>query len=109
MFPYTENDTHMQTYEAESRSAQADRAFDIFVAKAEKLLGLKPGNLDGNEATDGYSIDGAVDAFQEGLTVEEYVEAVKAKQETLPDSLLASYGPGDEIPGSRPYSAKYWR
>ena len=55
MFPYAENDIHMQTYEAESRSAQANRAFDIFVAKAEKMLGLKPGNLDGNEATDGYS------------------------------------------------------
>lgn len=101
MFPYAENDTHMQTWEAESRLCQSDRAWETFVAKAEKQLGLKKGHLDANEAESGYSIDGAYDAFQEGLTAEEYVEAVKVKMATLPDSLLASYGRGDEIPGSR--------
>ena len=38
----------------------------------------------------------------------EYLDEIKAMFSEN-DDILTSYGPGDEIPGSRPYSAKYWR
>lgn len=87
---HTENDAHMQTWEADNRLCQSERQWERFVDRAEKLLGLEAGHLDENEDQAGYSIDGAYDAFQEGYTVEEYVELVKAKMATLPASLPAS-------------------
>lgn len=76
-----------------------ERRYFAWLRLVEKALGLK--SLDGDEREDGYSLDGAHDAFCEAKTVKEYVQSVKDKMATLPDRLMVSYGPGDEIPGSR--------
>ena len=59
---------------AESRSSPTERAWERFWAKCEKLLGH---SLDGNDDTDGYSIDGAYAAFDAGATAEQYVAEVR--------------------------------
>lgn len=57
-------------------------AFGRFCERAEVLLGLETnrfggGGLDGDEDIDGYSINGACDAFDAGQTVKQYVETVR--------------------------------
>lgn len=63
-------------------------AFGYFCDRCEKLLGLNTdrhggGGLDGDQEIDGYSIDGAVDAFFAGLTAKDYVEIVKANRAAI--------------------------
>lgn len=82
-----------------SHDSDSDRRWFKFLRDAEKALGLK--DMDGDEREDGYSLDGAHDAFCAETPVMMYVQAVKNKMATMPDSLLASYGPNDEIPGAR--------
>lgn len=63
-----------------------DRKFSRFVSQAERALFLKVrpsggGGLDGDEWIDGYSIDGAYAAFQDGETVADYVTGVMESEE----------------------------
>jgi hypothetical protein len=59
----------------ESFVSDDERAWLRFVRKAEKLLGH---SLDGNQKTDGYSLDVAHDAFANGdIGVEDYVSEVR--------------------------------
>lgn len=63
----------------------SERAWSRFVDDCEEEL-FKRGygtSLDGNEATDGYSLDTAHEAFRLGHTVEEYMETVDADRHDL--------------------------
>jgi hypothetical protein len=66
---------HLDIYELERAWEAGDRAWERFLAECERLLGLKTGSLDGNEAEDGWSLDSAHDAFKAGLTPALYVAA----------------------------------
>lgn len=59
----------------------SDRRFSAFVAKVEQLLGVD--DLDGDDAIDGYSLDGASDAFDDGATAAEYAADVRARLAAL--------------------------
>jgi len=47
--------------------------WDLWVARAEKLLGH---SLDGNQKQDGYSLDYAYVAFCSAVTAEQYVSSI---------------------------------
>jgi len=54
----------------ESRLANGTKAWDKWIEQAEEFHG---GTLDGDQKTDGYSLDGAYNAFTNGLTPFQYV------------------------------------
>lgn len=59
----------------ESFISDGERAWLAWVKKVEKLLGH---SLDGDQETDGYSMDFAYDEFENGLTPEHYVADIRA-------------------------------
>jgi hypothetical protein len=64
---------HMEFAELESRSL-GKNGWQIWAEKVEKILGH---DLDGNQDTDGYSMDYAFAAWNNGLMPFEYVAQVK--------------------------------
>ena len=68
---------HLEFAAFESRETDNDTRWLNFVASAEDMLGH---DLDGDQAEDGYSIDGAYRAFCEGASVVEYVLDVKGRR-----------------------------
>jgi hypothetical protein len=46
--------------------------FELWAAAVERILGH---DLDGDQQTDGYSLDGALAAFERGVTVRQYVNS----------------------------------
>jgi len=71
---------HMAT---ESYVSPYERRWLAWVKKAEKLLGH---SIDGDQDRDGYSLDGAHDAFADGLTIEEYVQEVRTGRDEPDDA-----------------------
>lgn len=65
---------------AENHVSAGDRAWDKWINRAEALLGFE---LDANEETDGYSIDGAYAAFKAETTPQEYADEVRANLKRL--------------------------
>lgn len=61
----------------ESNEGGAHAKWDRWIAKAQKLAGH---DLDGDQETDGYSLDNAVDCFRAGMTVEQYVATLPTQQ-----------------------------
>jgi len=49
--------------------------FELWAADVEQILGH---DLDGDQDTDGYSLDFALEAFNRGLTAAEYAASVRA-------------------------------
>lgn len=75
---YEDLNDHPQAAFARYESQSADFSpFEIWAAKVERLLGF---SLDGDQSTDGYSIDYARDNFIQGKTPEEYAAVVRQNQ-----------------------------
>lgn len=66
---------HLETGLAESRAANVMSDWEHWCADVERRLGID--NLDGDQIIDGYSIDGAFDAFSRGARPATYAAAVK--------------------------------
>jgi hypothetical protein len=83
------NDHPFEAFRQSEAAALTYSAWEKWITTAEshaKHYGIgrdEPGNLDGNEAEDGFSYGTAHDAFRAGWTVERYVENVMAKQSQL--------------------------
>lgn len=60
-------------FAAHERNALKPSKFELWAAKVEKIIGH---DLDGDQQTDGYSLDYALDAFNDGLTPAQYAAAI---------------------------------
>lgn len=69
--------SHLAFARTESTALDADIVWLRWCTRAEDMLGH---DLDGDQARDGYSIDGALAAFRDGASVVEYVLDVKGRQ-----------------------------
>jgi hypothetical protein len=67
--------TFMEFAQYES-DALKDGPFETWAKKVEKILGH---DLDGDQQTDGYSLDFALDEFNKGMTPAEYAATVNRK------------------------------
>jgi hypothetical protein len=77
VYDISEINPHLGLWQSETYVSPSERAWLAWVAAAEKLIGH---SLDGDETTDGYSLDGAYAAFEANLTAAEYVaEVIDAK------------------------------
>jgi hypothetical protein len=68
-------DPHMALCQSESASLVSDKPWQDWVSRVESLIGH---DLDGNQYTDGYSLDQASDAFDRGDTPEAHAQTVMA-------------------------------
>lgn len=68
---------HFALLQSENYVSPRERAWLQWVKKVEGLLGH---SLDGDQDTDGYSLDYAHDAFSDGASAEEYADEVKAEK-----------------------------
>lgn len=73
-------DTFMDFVRSESYVSPTEKRWFAWGKKVEKLLGH---DLDGNQATDGYSLDYAHDAFADGMSEAAYVAEVLAAKAAL--------------------------
>lgn len=64
---------HIAVWEAENYESDRSRAWYAFYDAVEKLMGH---DIDGDQATDGYSIDGFHDLWKAGLTPEAAVAQI---------------------------------
>jgi hypothetical protein len=67
-------------------SSKGERAWLAFVRKVERALKLysyNDGNLDGDESEDGYSLDGAGEAFDKGMSVVGYLDQIRRRRAAL--------------------------
>lgn len=71
---------HLALWRSETYVNQGEKAWEAWVKKVERLLGH---SLDGNQKTDGYSLDFAYEAFLEGDTPADHVVEVRAQKEAL--------------------------
>jgi hypothetical protein len=71
----SEINPHLALLHSESFISECERGWFRFVRKVEKLLGH---GIDGNQKTDGFSLDYAADSYADGWTAEEYVSEVQA-------------------------------
>jgi hypothetical protein len=78
---YSEDDDEETWLHVDQVAVQTAWEWKTFISDAATLLGIE--NLDGNEKTDGYSLDYAYHAFYDGYTVEEYVATVKVRRAKL--------------------------
>lgn len=67
---------HQEVYAIES-AALEPTAWERWATRAERIAGH---SLDGDGATDGYSLDEAYDAWQEGVTAADYVNRIRARR-----------------------------
>lgn len=82
----SEINPHAALWASENFVSASDREWARYVRRAEKLLGH---SIDGNQSTDGYSLDYAFDYFANCDAVEIYVsDVIEAKAE-----LDAAFGP----------------
>lgn len=65
----SEINPHLALWQSENYSSPGEIAWDLFVARVEKLIGS---DLDGDQERDGYSIDYAFAAFEAGETADSY-------------------------------------
>ena len=65
---------HIELWKQETREPTHESEWMLFCERAEKMLGH---SLDGDEDTDGYSIDGAYDSYCGGMTAQEYATEIR--------------------------------
>jgi len=58
---------------AEERDGELVTSCEAWIDKVERIVGF---NLDGNEARDGYSLDGAVGMFNRGMSAHAAAAAI---------------------------------
>jgi hypothetical protein len=56
-------DTHMEIWEMEKANERGAASFEAWAARLEKILGF---SIDGDEKTDGYSVDGCLEMYRQG-------------------------------------------
>ncbi|NCW69632.1 MAG: hypothetical protein EBV86_13915, partial [Marivivens sp.] len=61
---------------AEEYDGETVTPWDVWIKKVERLVGF---NLDGNEARDGYSLDGAFEMFERGMSVRDAAASIAAQ------------------------------
>lgn len=66
-------DVHIETWKAETTVSNHESDWLSWINKAESMTGH---SLDGDQNMDGYSMDEAYDAWQDGKTPVEYVESI---------------------------------
>lgn len=71
---------HLEFAQSESYVSPREREWERWVQRVEKLLGH---SLDGNQQRDGYSLDYANDAFEDGLKPADYVFEVRDNQRII--------------------------
>lgn len=86
MLQFAEINPHLALAQSESFQSAGDREWARFVYRAERLLGH---GIDGNEQTDGFSIDLAYAMFEAGDTVADFVVEARANKADL----AAAFGP----------------
>lgn len=64
---------HLEIWQLETFASPREQDWLKWVAVVESLLGH---SLDGNQMSDGYSLDYAADAFADGVSPQEYVEEI---------------------------------
>lgn len=69
-----EDHPHFQFMQSESYVSPREAEWERWVNRVEKALGH---SLDGNQQRDGYSLDYANDAFQDNVSVEDFVAEVR--------------------------------
>ena len=76
------NTFHQDVWEMEKAwESQGAQPWDSYVDKIVRLMGVE--NEDGDEATDGYSIDSMGDAFDAGIVAEDYAKGVRAPAKSM--------------------------
>ncbi len=68
---------HLELWVSENRVSKSEMSWNRWTNRAEKLFGH---NLDGDQDIDGYSLDYAYKAWQDGLTPKQYVAKVGLSQ-----------------------------
>lgn len=74
-------DTHAEVWAAEQHESADASDWYAWIAEAQRLAGH---DLDGDEATDGYSLDYAHEAWSSGKTVRDYILTIPAASIVLP-------------------------
>lgn len=64
---------HLALWQSENYESPGEKAWYRWIKKAERLCGH---DLDGNEARDGYSMDGSYAAFEVNVSPEDYAKEV---------------------------------
>lgn len=77
---FSEINPHLALWQSENYVSHGEVRWYAWVRACEVNLGH---GLDGNEATEGFSLDYANDAFEAGVTVAEYVSEVMANKAAL--------------------------
>lgn len=80
MLDFSEINPHLGLWQSENYESPFEKRWMRWSDQVEKLLGH---DLDGDEASDGYSIDGAFANFEAGETAENYVAEVRANKKAL--------------------------
>lgn len=68
-----ETNAHAALWQSENYVSPSEREWLRWVKRVEQIVGH---SLDGNQATDGYSLDFAYDAWKAGATAEGYAEEI---------------------------------
>jgi hypothetical protein len=76
----SEINPHLALWQSENYVSPTEARWYAWVRAVELKLGH---SLDGNQQTDGYSLDYAHDAFADGVTVADYVAEVRAENAAL--------------------------
>lgn len=71
---------HAEVWAHEMASEFGSSDWERWAEKAESLLGH---DLDGDENRDGFSLDGAHEAYKDGMSVRDYVSAVNSQKASL--------------------------
>lgn len=78
-FPHTADDTHAATWTTES-AASAPTSWETWAVALEQRLGH---DLDGDQDTDGYSLDFSFEMFTAGLSPSQAAAAINANVSLL--------------------------
>jgi hypothetical protein len=71
---------HMEFAASESAALATDGTWFRWIARAEKVYGRE---LDGDQVTDGYSMDSAYEAYESGMTADAYVSRLPHGSHTV--------------------------
>jgi len=78
---------HLEVWEMEKASEAGDRDWNTWCNRAEMLMSAIPGwlgDLDGDEETNGYSLDSAYEAYRHGISPAEYAKGQRYQKEEDP-------------------------
>jgi hypothetical protein len=74
-------DAHLGVWEAEQHETSAARSWYRWYRRAVALVGH---DLDGDQSEDGYSLDGAYEAWRQGVSPEAHARAVNPAPSAVP-------------------------